>query len=121
MKAYQKLSTQKRETDDYIALLMGYSRSPIRDIEGYFRIAVGLNEGDNHLILKQDNSDFSTYEIPRGNYSVKDISEVVDTIGNHKKTLQIYYDDKPMKRNSFHSYGGTFGTLRFDEKSFFIK
>ena len=31
---------------------MGYARSPFRDFESYFRIAVGLDEYDNQLIVK---------------------------------------------------------------------
>ena len=41
-------------------------------------------------------------------------------MGDHEKTLQVDYDDISMKTKFvLNSFGGTFGTLRFDEKSFF--
>ena len=53
IEAYKKLRLEKSSTDGYIILLMGYARSPIRDFESYLRIAVGLDEDDFYIILKQ--------------------------------------------------------------------
>ena len=40
-------------------------------------------------------------------------------MGDHDGTLQIEYDDINMKtKHIFTRFGGNFGTLRFDEKSF---
>ena len=36
-------------SDDYYMLIMGYARSPFRDIEIYLRIVVGLDENDIQL------------------------------------------------------------------------
>ena len=47
--AYRKLSLEKRQSDGYYVLLLGYSWSLFRDFESYFKIAVGLNEGDIRL------------------------------------------------------------------------
>ena len=39
-----KLSTEKMNTDGYMILLLGYSRSLFRDFESYLGIVVGLDE-----------------------------------------------------------------------------
>ena len=57
---FYKLSTEKKTSDGYMILLLGYARSPIRDFENYLRIVVGLEEEDIRLILKQYNSQFIT-------------------------------------------------------------
>ena len=41
-------------------------------------------------------------------------------MGDHEGTLQIEYDDDTMKTKLVLTrFGSTFGTLRFDERSFF--
>ena len=77
IKAYKQVESEKKTTDGYYTLLMGYARSPFRDFESYLTIVVGLDEEDNQLILKQYFSKFVTHEISPGIYSLKDISEVV--------------------------------------------
>ena len=73
------------------------------------------------MILKQYNSYFVTYEIPPGIYTLKDISEVVYTKGDHEGTMRIEYDGISMKTKLILiRFGLTFGTLRFDEKLFLI-
>ena len=47
-----KLSTEKKNTDGYMILLLGYARSLFRDFESYLRIVVDLAEEDIQLILK---------------------------------------------------------------------
>ena len=47
----------------------------------------------NHIVGKQYNSNFTNYELSLSIYSIKDISAVVYTMGNHERTLQIEYDD----------------------------
>ena len=56
-----KLSTEKKNNDGYMILLLGNSRSPFRDFESSLRIVVGLDEDDIQLISKQYNSYFITY------------------------------------------------------------
>ena len=56
---------------------MGYARSPFRDFESYFRNVVGLDEDDFQLILKQNNSNFVSYKLEPGIYSINDFSEAV--------------------------------------------
>ena len=42
-------------------------------------------------------------------------------MGDHEGALRIENDDVSIKTNSnLTRYGGTFGTLRFDEKSFLL-
>ena len=101
---------------------MGYARFSFRDLESYLRIIIGLDEDDIQLILKQYNANFVTYELYAGIYSIKDIQEVVCHIGDHEGTLQIEYDDISVKTKlTLTRFGSIFGTLRFDEKSFFNK
>ena len=52
---------------------MGYARSPFRDFESYLRTGVGLDEDDKQLILKQNSSNFVTFEISLSIYTIKDI------------------------------------------------
>ena len=99
---------------------MGYARSPIRDFESYLRIVVGLDEDDIQLILKQYNEKFVTYELEPGKYTIEDLQKSVYPLGDHEGTLQIEYDDLNKKTKLIlKRFGSTFGTLRFDKKSFF--
>ena len=47
-----KLSTEKKNTDGYMILLFGYSRSLFRDFESYSRIVFDLPEEDIQLFFK---------------------------------------------------------------------
>ena len=119
-----KLSTEKKNTDGYMMLLLAYARSPFRDFEIYLRIVVRLDEEDIQLILKEYNSHFITYELPPGIYSIQDISDTVHTFTGHMETIQIEYDDTSMKSKIILKYIDeqemlVLGTLRFDERSFF--
>ena len=53
---------------------MEYSISPVTDFESCFIIVVALDEDGIHLIRKQYNLNFVTYEIIPGIYSTKDLS-----------------------------------------------
>ena len=120
IKTYWDLRSEKSSTHGYIILLMGYARSPFRDFESYLRIVVGLDDDDIRLILKQYNANFVTYELSPGIYTIKDISEAVQPLGDHEGTNKIEYDDNTMKTKFiFTRLALTFGTLRFDEESFF--
>ena len=119
-----KLTTEKKNTDGFI-ILLSYSRSLFRDFEGFLRIVVGLPEEDIQLILKEYNLHFITYELTPGIYSIPDISDTIHTFSGHMKTIQIEYDDISMKTKIILKYiGGRkmfgLGTLRFDERPFFI-
>ena len=61
IQAYNKLGSEKSSNDGYIFLLLGYARSPFRDIESYLKIVVGLDEDDIQLILKHYISNFFTF------------------------------------------------------------
>ena len=84
--AYKKPETEKRQTVGFYMLLMGYARSPFRDFGSYLRLVVGLDVDKILLILKQYKSNFVTYELSLGIYSIKDFSEVVYTMGDHEGT-----------------------------------
>ena len=117
---YWKLISDTSSHDGYLILLMGYARSPFRDFESYLRIAVGLEEENIRLILKQYNENFNTYELDPGNYTIEDLQKAVYPLGDHEGTLQIGYDDLNKKvKLILTRFGETFGTLRFDKKSFF--
>ena len=105
-------------------LLLGYSRSLFRDFESYLRIVVGLDGEDIQLILKQYNSNFITYELTPGIYTIQDISDTIHTFSGHSEITEIEYDDISMKSKIIQKYiGGQenfgLGTLRFDENYFF--
>ena len=101
-------------------LLVAYARSTFHDFESYLRIVVGLDEDDTQLILNQCNSNLITYESSPGIYSIKDVPDVVYSIEDHEGTLQIENNNINMKRKpTLGRFGETFGTLRFNEKSFF--
>ena len=117
---YWKLRSHKLIHDGYIILIMGYARYPFRDFESYLRIVIGLEEDNIQLILKQYFEKFVTYELDPGNYTNEDLQEAVYPLGDHEDTLQIEYDDLNKKvKLILTRFGSTFGTLRFDEKSFF--
>ena len=121
---YYKLSNEKKKTDGFMIILLGYARSPFRDFESYLRIVVGLDEEDIQLILKQFNSHFITYEIPPEIYTIQDFSDTIHTFSGHSEIIQIEYDDFTGKTKIILKYIGgenkfTLGTLRFDERPFF--
>ena len=117
---YWKLRSDKTSHDGYIILLTGYDNSSFRDFESYLRIFVGLEEDNIRLILKQYNEKFVTYELDPGNYTVEDLQKAVYPLGDHENTLQIEYDDINKRvKLILTRFGRSFGTLRFDEKSFF--
>ena len=120
-----KLSTEKENSDGYMMLLLGYARSRFRDFESYLRIVVGLDEKVIQLILKHYISYFITYEIIPGIYTIQDISDAIHTFSGHTEIIQLEYDDITMKTKTILKYIGgqkifVLGTLRFDERSFFI-
>ena len=72
------------------------------------------------MILKQYNEKFITYELDPGNYTIEDLKTAVYPLGNHEGTLQIEYDDLEKKTKLILTrFGDTFGSIRFDKKSFF--
>ena len=89
IQAYKKLRSAKSSIDGCLILIMGYAPSPFRGFESYPRSVVGSDEDDIQLILKQYISNFVTYEIPPSIYSIKDISEVVYTMGDHEGTKKM--------------------------------
>ena len=118
--AYRKLRSGKSSHDGYTILLMGYARSPFRDFESYLRIVIGLEEENIRLILKQYNEKFITYELDPGNYTIEDLKKAVYPLGDYEGTSQVEYDDTNKKvKLILTRFGETFGTLRFDKKSFF--
>ena len=50
IKAYKKLSSEKRKTDGYFVLLVGYPRSSFQDFELYLGLVVGLDGDDVQII-----------------------------------------------------------------------
>ena len=117
---FWKLRSDKSTHDGYIKLLMGYARSPFRDFVSYLRIVVGLEEDNIRLILKQNNEKFVTYDFDPGNYTIEDNQKSVYPLGDHEGNLQVEYDDLNKKvKFILTRFGSTFGTLRFDKKSFF--
>ena len=117
--AYKKSGLENSSTHGYIIFLLGYARSQFRDFKSHLRFEIGLNADNIQLILKQYSSNFVTYELSPGIYTIEDISETVYTMGDHEVTIQSEYVDTRMKTKPILTpFGGTFGTLRFNEKIF---
>ena len=114
---YKKIKSENSSTGVYLILITTYAKPLFRDFQSCLRIilgnVVGLNENDFQLILKQYNSKLVTYEMPPGVYSIKDVSEVVDST-DHKGTLTTEYDYISLKRKLILSF---FAMLGFNEKS----
>ena len=122
---YIKLSNEKKNSDGYMILLLGYNASAFRDFESYLRLVIGLDEEDIQLILTEYNSHFITYELTPGIYTIQDIFDAIQTFSGHQETIQLEYDDISMRTIivlKFKNEEKTFalGTLRFDKQSFFI-
>ena len=104
--------------------LLGYARALFRDFESYLRIVLGLDQDDIQLILKEYTEKFIAYQLSPGIHTIEDISKSVYTMGDRDGTLQIENDDNDdddsVKTKLISTrFGSTFGTLRFDKKSFF--
>ena len=74
---FLKLSHEKKNSDGYKILLLGYTRSLFRGFEKLLRTVVGLDEEDSQLILKHYNSHFITCELTPGLYTIQDISDAL--------------------------------------------
>ena len=70
-------------------LLLGYARSPFRDFESYLRIVIGLHEDDIQLVSKQYKSNFVTYKLTPGIYTIKAIAEAVYLLIDHEGFLKV--------------------------------
>ena len=119
--AYKKLETEKRQTDGYYMLLLGYGKSLFQDFESHLPIVVGLHEDEVQITLKQYNEKLSTYQSSPGIYTIEDTSQAVYTMGDHERTLQIEYDDDDDSVKTeliLTRFGRTFGMLRIDKKMF---
>ena len=122
--AYIKLANEKKNSDGYMVLLLGYSASPFRDFESYLRLVIGLDDEDVQLILKEYNSHFITNELTPGIYTIQDITDAIQTFSGHQETIQLEYDDNSKRATinlKFKNEATLFalGTLRFDNQSFF--
>ena len=84
-----KLSNEKKNSDGYMILILGYSASPFREFESYLRLVIGLEEEDIQLVLKEYNSHFITYELTPGIYTVQDISDAIQTFCGHEESIQL--------------------------------
>ena len=84
----------------------------------HLRILFGSDEHDFQLILKQFKSNFVTYQLSPDVCTINDFSEFVYTRGDHEGTLKIEHGDTSIKpKLTLKRFGGSFGTLIFDEKS----
>ena len=99
-----KLTHEKKNSDAYLILLLGYSKSLFRDFESFLRTVIGLDEEYIQLMLKQYNSHFVTYELTLGNYTIQDISDTIHTFSGHSEIIESEYDDITMKTKMFLKY-----------------
>ena len=121
---YIRLSNEKRDSDGFIMLLIGYCASSFRDFESYLRLVIGLDKQDIQLILKEYNSHFITYQLTPGIYTIQDISDAIETFSGHEVTIELVYDDITKRVTIVLKFKDgkkkfALGTLRFDKQSFF--
>ena len=119
---YRKQVTKRMKDDKYLKILAGYVSSVFQDFESYLRTEVDLVQDDIKLVLDENNSNFTTYELDPGNYIFKDISEALLKIlqpeyDGYHNAIDIEYDDITRKTKLVVRSGIT--AIRFDEKSFF--
>ena len=76
---------------------MGYARPRLRDSESNLRFVVVLDENDFQLKSEQNNSNFVTYELSPGLYTIKKCSQAVYTLDDHEGTLNTENDDSTLK------------------------
>ena len=107
--------------------------SSFRDFESNLRMFSPLDENDIQSILKQYNSNFTTYKIPSGVYLFKDLSEVLSRgFKNELKFRNVQPNHKHDKSDSIiiESDNDTLITtlisgyeiklLKFDKESFLL-
>ena len=74
IKEYQKINKH----DGYGVLFGGFIQSNFQEFESYLRSEIVLAEDDIELILKQNLSNFLTYELHPGVYTIRDFMEHID-------------------------------------------
>ena len=77
LKEYREQVTKIMKGVGYVNFLAGYIRSIFQDFESCLRREVDLVEDYIRLILNEYNSNFITYELEPGFYTIKDHSESV--------------------------------------------
>ena len=122
IEAYKEQVTERMEDGGYMNILAGYISSVFQDFESYLRTEVDLVEDDIRLVLDEYNSNFITYELDPGIYTIKDISETFFNILQSEypgpsNVIVIEYHDITMKTKLVVKFGII--AIRFDEKSFF--
>ena len=122
IKEYREQVTKRMEDDKFMKFLAGYTSSVFQDFESFLRTEVDVVEDDIKLVLDEYNSSFITYELDKGIYNFKDISEALFNIlqseyPGHSNVIDIEFDDITMKTKLVVRFGII--AIRFDEKSFF--
>ena len=86
----------------YMDVLPGYTSSILQDTESYLRKQDDSIEDDTRLVLNENNSSFSMFELQLGIYIANDVSDVLSRIlqpdyeGFHN-AIEIELDDITMK------------------------
>ena len=118
-----KIQVSKRMKDEqYMNILAVYTSSVFQDFESFLKTQIELIEDDVKLVLDEYKSSFITYEISRGIYTFKEISEALFNILQSEypipsNTIVIEFDDITRKTKLVVS--SDIIAIRFDEKSFF--
>ena len=110
---------EKSNTDGYIVVLLGFARSPFRGFESYLRIVVGLDEDDIQLTLKQNKSNFITYELSPGTCTIKVFQRLFTQWVIMKNLYKLNMMILVCEQIFLNSFWWNFGALSFDETSFF--
>ena len=122
LKEYGEQGTKRMKDDKYMKILGFYVMSIIQDFENYLRKEIDLVEDDIKLVLDEHNSNFITYELERGIYTFKDLSEALlrflqPEYKRHHIAIDIRFDDVTMKFKLVVRPG--IAAITVDENSFF--
>ena len=110
------------EDEQYMNILSIYTSSVFQDFESFLRTQIDLVEDDIKLVLDENKSSFTTYELTPGIYTFKDNSEALFNIlqleyPESSSEIVIGFADITRKTKLVVKSGII--ALRFDEKSFF--
>ena len=101
---YREQRSKRMKSDQFMRKITIYSSSIIQDFESFFGTQFDLIEVDIRLVLQEYSSKFITFELPKGIYTFKDLSQTLVRVlqpeyqGYHN-AVYIELDDITMKSN----------------------
>ena len=98
VKEYRKEVSKRMKNDKFMNILGFYILSLFQDFENHLRTEIVLIEDNIRLVLDEYNSSFITYEVKRGIYTFKDLSEALFELlrpeyEKFNNSIDINFDD----------------------------